>query len=477
MKLYTIHLMGLLMMAGMFSPLAQAQDKGYEYRFQLSNLSDTEVLLAYHYGDKQYILDTLRADAKGVVVAKADSALVHGLYMLVFPSRSNEYFEFVVNEPRFSAEGDVENIIGTLQFKGSRENEVFYEDLRFLEARRRESEPLAEKMQLLEFGSEAYEQVRVQLEAINKQVNGWRAELQSKHPGLLYTSILRAIQEVEVPEPPKNEQGQIDSLYQYRYVRQATLDNLDWSNPSLLRTPVIYNVMDRYLNMYSVRHPDSISASCDDILERARAHEEVFKYCLVWLLNEYANSNIMGMDAVYVHLALTYYDKGQATWLDEAQRFRITDRAKRMRPTLIGQIAPNITMKDANGRTRSLYASESKYTVLYFWDPDCSHCQKETPILRRALEEVKERYDVAVYAVNTQLELDKWLQFIEKHQLGIFTNVADFDQSSDFRSKYDIAATPVLFLLDQDKRIIAKRLVSEQLGEFLDAWEGMSRGQ
>jgi peroxiredoxin len=474
---FSLRLIGLLV-AGLSCLHVNGQDSGYEFRFQLRNLADTNVLLAYHYGDKQYILDTLQVDAKGTAVAKGDTALAEGLYMLVFPSRNNEYFEFVVNEPSISVEGDVENVIGTLQFKGSKENEVFYEDLRFLEARRRESEPLAEKMQQLEFGSEEYEKVREELEVINGRVNDWRSELMSKHPGLLYTKILRAIQEVDVPEPPKNAEGQItDSLFQYHYVRKATLDNLDWSDASLIRTPVIYTVMDRYLNMFSVRHPDSISASCDDILERARAHEEVFKYCLVWLLNEYANSNIMGMDAVYVHLALTYYDKGEATWLDEAQRFRITDRAKRMRPTLIGQIAPNITMKDANGRTRSLYASESKYTVLYFWDPDCSHCQKETPVLRRALEEVKARYDVSVYAVNTQLELDKWLQFIEKHQLGLFTNVADFDQTSDFRVKYDIAATPVLFLLDQDKRIIAKRLVSDQLGEFLDAWEGMSRGQ
>ncbi len=451
---------------------SQLRAQGFDYRFDFENIADTTVLLAYHYGDRQYITDTLMLDANGKTAISADTLLPSGLYMIVFPSRANEYFEMVINEPKFTVTGDVNQLVSTLEFKGSKENKVFYEDLRFLQNKRLESDPLGAQLQELTIGTPEYDAIRAKLESLNEDVKAWRKQLISKNPDLLYTKILRALEEVELPDPPRDQQGNIiDSFFQFHYARNHALDNLDWTDVRLIRTPVIFNIMDRYLNALSYRSPDSISVSVDNILKKARGNEEVFKFCLVWLLNEYANSNIMGMDAVYVHIALTYYDKGQATWLDDAQLFRITDRAKRMEPTLIGKIAPNIIMKDINGRTQNLYSITSEYTILYFWDPDCSHCQKETPVLKTAFDEIKQRYDVTLFSVNTQLELDKWLKFIEKHKLEGWYHVADFDQTSNFRSLYDINATPVLFLLNKDKEIIAKRIVSDQLPDFMDAYE------
>ncbi len=459
----------LLLTALSLSTLRLAAADTHEYSFSFANCQDSMALLAYHYGDKQYIADTLQISADGKALAKGDSVLPSGLYMIVFPGRGNEYFEFIVSEPKFSATCDLNNIINSMEFKGSKENKVFYDDLRFLQKRREQSEPFNQVLSSAEPGSPEALNAIAELDKLNEEVKTWRAELMGKNPDLLYTKILKALEEIELPEPPRNEQGQIiDSFFQFHYARKHGLKNLDWSDERLLRTPVIFNVMDRYLNTLSYRLPDSISASADNILKMARANEEIFKFCLVWLLNEYANSNIMGMDAVYVHLALNYYAKGEATWLDEAQLFRITDRAKRMQPTLIGRIAPNIIMKDVNGTTQNLYSIKNKYTIVYFWDPDCNHCQKETPVLKTAIDEIKGRHDVQVFAVNTQLELDKWLKFIDKHKLDGWHHVADFDQTSNFRALYDISATPVLYLLDGNKQIMAKRLAADQLGDFLD---------
>lgn len=450
---------------------ASAAD-GFHYRFAFSGIQDTIALLAYHYGDKQYIADTLTLDGQGKAEISADTLLPPGVYMMVFPSRANAYFEFVVNEPKFSVSADVDDFLGTLDFKGSEENKVMYEDLRFLARQREASEPLGQRLQTAAPGSEEAERLRAEIEAIDAKVKAYRQDLYREHPGLLYTAMLQGLREPDVPELPRDDEGNVtDSLYAFRYVRRHALDYLDWSDERLLRTPVIYNVMYRYLNSFSYRSPDSLIVSADHILDKARANREVFRYSLIWLLNEYANSKIMGMDAVYVHLALTYYDQGEAWWLSDAERFRIVDRAKRMRPTLIGQTAPNIRMKDLEGVTRTLYDVDAAYTILYFWDPDCSHCRKETPVLKEEYAKLKEKYDVRIYAVNTQLEIDKWRKFIDQHDLDEFIHVADFDQDSNFRSKYDISGTPVLFLLDRDKTIIAKRLVSDQLLDFLGAWE------
>jgi peroxiredoxin len=452
-----------------------AKADGFEYRFDFDGISDTVAYLAYHYGDKQYIADTLLLDAQGKTVAQADTLLPPGVYMMVFPSMDNAYFEFVVNEPKFSVTGNTEDFVGSLAFKGSKENTLMYEDLRYLADQRKKTDPLSAQLQSTDPNSEAYGQIREQIDAIDREVRAKRQEIFKKHKGLLYTAMLKGLQEPEVPEAPRDAEGNItDSLFQFRAVRRQALSFVDWEDERLLRTPVIYNVMYRYLNQYSYRSPDSLAVSVDNILAKAKGNKEVFRYCLIWLLNEYANSSIMGMDAVYVHIALTYYDTGEAWWLDEAQKFRIVDRAKRMQPTLIGKQAPNIRMKDTKGQTRSLYDLESDYTVVYFWDPDCSHCKKETPVLGEEFKKLKPLYDIQVFAVNTQLEIEKWLKFIDAKDLNDFIHVADFDQNSDFRSRYDINGTPALFLLDKDKTIIAKRLVSDQLVDFMKAYEAQN---
>ncbi|MFW5725289.1 MAG: peroxiredoxin family protein, partial [Bacteroidota bacterium] len=66
----------------------------------------------------------------------------------------------------------------------------------------------------------------------------------------------------------------------------------------------------------------------------------------------------------------------------------------------------------------------------------------------------------------TEADRNKWLNYIEKNELP-WINVSDPSNQSGFRDKYDIWATPLLFLLDQDKRIMAKRITVEQLEEII----------
>ncbi len=74
--------------------------------------------------------------------------------------------------------------------------------------------------------------------------------------------------------------------------------------------------------------------------------------------------------------------------------------------------------------------------------------------------------DIKVFAVTTEFDVDKWKAFIKKFDVGNWINVGDiqFDEegnpvaTSNWREQYDIHSTPVIYLLDQEKKIIAKRI-------------------
>lgn len=149
------------------------------------------------------------------------------------------------------------------------------------------------------------------------------------------------------------------------------------TDPRLLRTPFLFERIDYYIQKLNVQHPDSLSKAVDFVLQKVRPAEDTYKYYLIHFLNFYAKSNIVGMDAVYVHLVDKYYATKKAPWTDSAQLVKITENANELKPTLIGKIAPNVQLERRDGVKFKLHDIKSEYTILYFWAYDCGHCKNQ----------------------------------------------------------------------------------------------------
>ena len=121
----------------------------------------------------------------------------------------------------------------------------------------------------------------------------------------------------------------------------------------------------------------------------------------------------------------------------------------------------------------SIHEQATKYTILYFWEPDCSHCKTETPKFSKDYDD-KKLQDIGVTVIPIYLHrninewekytnhLNTWLDFVTEHNMLKWTNVWEPFGYSHYRDKYDISSSPVLYLLDKDKKIIAKRISYDQ---------------
>ena len=140
------------------------------------------------------------------------------------------------------------------------------------------------------------------------------------------------------------------------------------------------------------------------------------------------------------------------------------------------------------------YSLDSDYTILYFWDPGCGHCKKETPKLNELYEKKLKDRNVAVFAVAkaTGDDFDKWRKFIKEKELsfinvGLTQEIYDLArkdihslipakttlESINYQVTYDIFSTPRVWILDKDKVIIGKGLGVAQLEDFLDKIQGV----
>jgi len=438
----------------------------YEIKIKINGYKDTVCYLASYYGDQTFLKDTIEI-VNGIATFKGEGSLPGGIYMFVLDADNGQFFEFIVNEDRIYLETEYKDYINKMQVHQSKENQLFYDYMWFLGDQRKKSTQLKNELKELKKGSKKYDSKNEAIKAIDKEVEDYIQKIIVEKSEFFYAQLLKSMKRIDVPEPPRDENGAIiDSNFQFKYYKSHFFDYFNLEDPRLLRTPIFKNKFNEYTKRLTSQHPDSIIKMTDYLLSKTQNNDEVFKYLLIRFLNKYAESKIMGMDAIYVHLVENYYAKGKATWLDSTQLYRITDRASRLKYTLIGNTAPRIVLPDTSKKMQDLYRLDADFTLLYFWDPTCGHCKKVTPKLKKLYDSLKTE-SVEVYAVCTEIEEDKWKDYIKENKLE-WTNVADFEVKHPFRYYYDIQSTPKLYILDRNREIIAKRLGVEQVADFLN---------
>ena len=291
------------------------------------------------------------------------------------------------------------------------------------------------------------------------------------------------IREIYVIKSPLDSTGEIDKGFPLRYFRQHYWDNIDFTDSRLLRTNFFHQKIIDYLENYTLHNPDSIIVSSNILVEKSKANFEIFKYVVSHITSKYERSKIMGMDAVFVNMVENYYITNMCTWIDSTHLKKIIERAGKISPNLIGKVAPEFTdiygrpfMKDPKEKTHTLQSIQAEYTLLVFYGPTCGHCKKEIPKIKNTLDSLIDlKYNIKTFAVATEFDKEEWKKFIKNQKTESWLNVADISHdkdgnplaSSDWRDKYDIYSTPVIYLLDKKKKILAKRINYKQLAEII----------
>ncbi len=450
--------------------LAAGNPEGYNIKITAKGLKEgSTCLLANYYGDKQYIKDSAKVNAKGEVVFKGTEKYPQGIYLFVPPDK--KYFDFVMDDGQnFSLETDTADYIKNMKVKGSVENKFFYDYQTFMAGKQKEIEPLRELYKkTTKTNKDSTKLLQDKMSVIDKQVQDYKINFIKDNPKTFVAKLFKAMEDPEIPEAPLFANGKKDTTFAYRYYKAHFFDNIDFSDDRLLRTPIFHTKIKQFMEKMTAQTPDSINVSADYLAEKAKANQEVFKYIVYWLTYNYESSNIMGMDAVFVHLVEKYYMTKQAFWVDSTQLYKISNRAFTLKPLLLGKKAPSVNMIDSLGKSVSLYDVKSKYTIVIFWDHGCGHCKKEVPKLSELYKTKLKAKGVEVFAIETEDKPDEWKKFIRENKLN-WINVHEPDQYKRAVTKkiYDIYSTPVIYLLDENKIIKAKRIDSDQLGNFID---------
>ena len=314
------------------------------------------------------------------------------------------------------------------------------------------------------------------LTTLDKEVQQYRANIIQQYPNSLLAMFFNTMKTPETPAIPVVN-GKPDSAYPYRYVKEHFWDDVAFNDDRLLRTPFFEPKLDDYFRYYVSPEPDSIIEEVKYILLSARTGKDIYPYLLTKFTNKYMNPEFMGQDKVFVYLFENFYAKGDTMILNPASRKTVTERAYSLMANQLGKPAPVLNLTDTTGKTVSLYNLKSEFTVVAFWDPNCGHCKDEMPRLDSFYQNKWKALGVAVYGVNIyENEVPAWKKFIVEKKLSGWTHAYQTKAAKDaeeragvpnYRQLYDIFKTPTLYLLDKEKRIIAKQLSLEQFDDLI----------
>ncbi|RBL93604.1 TlpA family protein disulfide reductase [Chitinophaga flava] len=439
------------------------QAQGYQLSIKLKNYTSGKLFLANYMGRTTYLTDSADVSPSGEVILKGKTPLLPGIYLVVLPGKQ-QYVETLIDKQQaFSVTIDTTDLINKTVYKGSPDNDLFLGYNRFIFQQEALTHNIASQLKAAQTAADSAKVLPLQQE-LGKKLQQYRQELIQKNPNAILSAIFKAMKEPEIPQQPAGE----DSTFAYRYFKGHYWDDVELSTDRLVRTPVLEGKLKKYFTQLVVNMPDSIIADCDALIARTRKSKEAFKFVLWWLTYNYESSPYMGMDAVFVHLVEKYYVSGDAYWLNDEQLNKIVNRAYTLAPNLIGQQAAPLELKDTASRPVSLYKTKAKFTVLVFWDPTCGHCKTEVPRLDSAFKASWKNKGVAMIGIKTEGTREEWLSFIKEHKLNGWIHALDADNKTNYRRLYDVYSTPVVYLLDENKKIVAKRLAVEQLNEFLE---------
>lgn len=463
-----------LLAASMILGAAAASAQGYKINLTLKPFTSGTAYLAYHYGEGKGIADSARIDASGKAVFQGSKPLPGGLYMVVSPQRVIMCELLLDKQQNFSISIDTNNLRNVV-FTGSPENEAF-------DSYRKYSDEIGQKIVAFQEAlktapPDQQETLRNQIASLNKELDTYRKNFMTKNPSSILTAFFKTIREPEIPPAEQHPGGKYDTLYAFNYYKSHFWDGVSFADGRLVRTPFFKPKLQRYFQQCVFPDPDSIIVEADKMLAAAEPSKDMFNFLLGHFIDKYINPEYMGQDKVFVHLFEKYINAGKADWLNEKQRKYVNERAYSLMANQLGNPAAVLNLMDTSGVRRSLYDIKAPFTVVVFWDATCGHCKEVVPKVDSLFRAKWKNEGIAVYGVMVDGGLPAWKKFIAENNLTGWIHVYQPDEDRDadyaagrpnFRQLYDVYQTPVLYLLDENKRIIAKKLSYDQLDKVIE---------
>lgn len=250
-------------------------------------------------------------------------------------------------------------------------------------------------------------------------------------------------------------------------------DRFDFGDTLLYRkNEEVDQAFVNYLQVLNWVSPEVASVSVDSLLVRAfRADctkyvETAYDYFTRQLeFYLYEPNSPMRNDGLYrIVLRRILHLPG----LGNSRKARPAFQFAAMMRNRVGGPAAQLSYVMYNGQEGSLYRLKADHVLVFFYDPDCSACQKIEPLLAKSAvihKQIREK-KLILLALYTGEDVGVWRKWVPELPAE-WLHAYDKKREVLNRDIYSLRALPQFYLLDKDKKIIIKDGTFEEIENAL----------
>ena len=445
----------------------------YSITFKLDGCTDSVLYIARHYRDAFQLVDSA-VQRQGAYTFAGSKALKRGVYALVHQDGEKSIGDFLIDgSQKFTITADAKLTASTVKVKGSDANQQMFNYVAAWNKAKEDRNAILEskKDPTKKSHADADEKALIaRMEAFDST---------ARHPkkAQIFFDLLNHFDNIEVPDSVANK----PYYYRMHYwdgIFGSRVEGL--TNAELIYTPNLFNKLNYFF--YGVLYnadSDTIIKDLDRLMSIVGPDTAMQRYVLEHVTPRYfRDTRHIGWDAVWCHIAEAYYLAGRCPWVTEGTLHNMRYNYNRIKQSIIGAHGQELWMSDTTQSTEaehwvSSHRFPEKYVILWFWDPDCHHCQKYTAELKVLYDSLLTAPDrrFEVYAVGYESDVPKWKKYIIEHQLP-FVNVGGPNVNIDYQEAYNVHGAPTMIILNEKRDIIMNKVIPiNSILSFLDGYE------
>ena len=444
---------------------ADAQAQSYEITLKTVKMQDSLLYIGQHFRDDFVIMDSAARRADGSFVFKGKRSWKRGIYAFVKREVNKKNTDFVIDgSQKFSIAADSAFRQKNMKVTGNDPCKEMYAYMATISDAMAEAKAIGERMKGADSAAARKEQ-----QALSDRMTSYEKATLEKNKKQLFFQLVKQFSGPEVPDEVENKPI---------YYRTHYWDGIDLKDHSLIYTPDLFNKMNYYFfGVLYHADADTICRYADMTLKKMEGDTVMMRYFMDFIMPRYYRSTKnIGWDYVWCFLVENYYLKGRCGWATPGDIESKRKQARFLEKSLIGAYGQELIMSDTTqleSHRISSHRLPQKYVILWFWDPDCHHCQEQTAALIEVYNKLEAEGNriFEVYAVGYEADVNKWKNYVKKHNLP-FKNVGGPNVNIDYQEAYNVHGAPTMIILNADRQIIMnKSIPASSLMPFIEQYE------
>ena len=421
---------------------------------KIGSWSGKKVYLLSMYGERLNRIDSTMTDSTGSFSFVLLSFRLPGMYRITWGKDGT--LDLIWNRENIRFTTDAESPVDSLTILQSDENRMYHWYSQLDRKTQAKLELLVPVVDYYPEKDQFWSNAVTEMETIQRNQSHILDSLDQRYPGS-YTVRIFKLYKTPFVSPTLSPQDRI------AYLKLHYFDKVDFTDTALLRSNAFPNKAISYLALYWNSRLTQKQLEAEFIkavtlmLSAASVNAGVFKFLLDYLVS--------GFDKYHFEEVITYIaDNFQDPFAceDQAKKTALQKKLDTFKKIAIGQPAPDFEIPDSKGKIVKLSAISSEYTLLIFWSSECPHCTEMMPKVKTLYDAQKpKRFEILSVSLDTSRT--EWQNFLKDEKLNWINSSELKGFNSTSTDLYNIYATPTMFLLDREKKIIAKPISYREL--------------